>query len=295
MNANELRKQITQTIVESLASGTIPFWKRPWTNDPNCGAPVNIVSHHAYKGINPLLLTIASIKNGFVSRYWASYKQWRSMGGQVRKGSKGTIIVFYRTIEKESEQGDEKSKRFFVLRYYTLFNLDQVDGATVDNYRPGQSNGTEPAPADWTKVADEVIAATGADIRYGGNRAFFSPSEGYIQVPARQQFTEAKNFYGVLFHELSHWSCPTLEIKGEYAFEELVAELTSAFISWQLGIPQSDDLTNVKAYLASWLQGMQNDPKWIFQASAAASRSADFILAFSQKAQAEPPPEAEAA
>ena len=97
----------------------------------------------------------------------------------------------------------------------------------------------------------------------------------------------------MLFHEISHWSCPRLDIKGEYAFEELVAELTSAFISWQLGIPQSDDLTNVQAYLASWLKAMQDDPKWIFQASAAASRSADYLLAFSQKEQAEP--EAEAA
>ncbi len=240
-----------------------------------------------------MLLTIASIKNGFVSRYWASYKQWRSIGGQVRRGSKGTIIVFYRTIEKEPELGDEKSKRFFVLRYYTLFNLDQVDGDALDKYRPGRTNGTELAPADWTKVADEVISATGADIRYGGNRAFFNPTENYIQVPARQQFTEARDLYGVLFHELSHWSCPRLEIKGEYAFEELVAELTSAFVSWQLGIPQSDDLTNVKAYLASWLKAMENDPKWIFQASAAASRSADFILSFSQKVQ--PEIEAEAA
>ena len=193
MNTNELRKQITQTIAEALKTGTVP-WKRPWTNDPNCGAPVNVVSRHAYKGINPLLLTIASIKSGFVSRYWASYRQWRSIGGQVRKGSKGSIIVFYRTIEKEAHQDDEKTKRFFLLRYYTLFNLDQVDGEALDKYRPGRSNGTEPAPADWTKMADEVIAATGADIRFGGNRAFFVTSENYNQVPARQQFPEARDF-----------------------------------------------------------------------------------------------------
>ena len=178
MNATELRQSITQTIVEALASGTVP-WKRPWTNDPNCGSPVNIVSRHAYKGINPLLLTIASIKNGFVSRYWASYKQWRSMGGQVRKGSKGSIIVFYRTIEKEPELGDEKSKRFFLLRYYTLFNLDQVDGATLEKYRPGRSNVTEPAPADWTKVADEVIAATSADS--GFHSVVFTDGAGRTQ------------------------------------------------------------------------------------------------------------------
>jgi antirestriction protein ArdC len=296
MNTNELRQSITNQIAEALKSGDKPFWKRPWTNDSNCGAPVNIVTKRPYKGMNPLLLTLASLKHGYTSRYWASYQQWREMGGQVNKGEKGTIIVFYRVLEKEVSHadGEKQTRKFFVLRYWNVFNLQQVAGDALDKYRPGQTDGQQPMPlADWTP-ADELSAATKADIRYGGNKAFYSPAGDFIQIPLRQQFPDVRDFYDTHFHELSHWSqaASRLNFKDSYAFGELVAELTAAFVSWQLALPQSQDLTNHQAYLASWLEAMNNDPKWIFHAAAAASKSADYLLALANKVEADPQPEA---
>ena len=302
MTPTEIRQKITNQIVGSLKKGGVPFWKRPWTNDPNCGSPMNLVSKQSYRGINPLVLTISSITQGFASRYWASYRQWQALGGQVRKGSKGTAVIYYKVLEREAitDDGGKKTERHFLLRYYTVFCLDQVDGEKLDKYRPGHGTAdADAAPApDWTKQADAVIAATGADLRYGGNRAYFSPAGDYIQIPTRQQFPDVRDFYDTHWHELSHWSATEarLDIKGTHASDELVAELTAAFVSWQLGIPQSDDLSKVEAYLAHWLQAMDNDPQWIFKAAAAASKSADYLLAFSQAVEAEPQPqEAEAA
>ena len=292
MTPTEIREQITQQIVEALKTEEIPFWKRPWTNDPNCGAPINIVTGKPYRGMNPLLLTLASLKHGFVSRYWASYQQWREAGGQVRKGEKGTIIVFYKPIEHQVERdGESKTETFFVLKYWNVFNLDQVAGDKLNKFRPGQSTDQNPANIDWS-TADKAIAATGAYTRYGGNKAFYSPAGDHIQIPARQQFPDLRDFYDTHWHELGHWSCQRLDIKGEYAFGELVAELAAAFIPWQLCLPQSDDLTNHKAYLANWLKAMDNDPKWIFSAAAAASKVTDYILSFSQKVVAAGVPEA---
>jgi antirestriction protein ArdC len=292
MKTDEIRQKITNQIVESLRKGGTPFWRRPWNDDPNCGAPANIVSHKQYRGINVLALMVSSLTQGFTSCFWATYRQWQAKGGQVRKGAKGTVAIYYKVLEKRvtKDDGGTKIERHMLLRYYTLFNLDQVDGEALDKYRPGHGVTAEAvAFPDWTKRADEVIVSTKADIRYGGNRAFFSPSDDFIQIPARQQFPDVRDFYDTHWHELSHWSCPRLDIKGgSYAFDELVAELSAAFISWQLGIPQSEDLTNHQAYLATWLKAMDNDPKWIFQAAAAASKSADYLLGFSQRVEAEP-------
>lgn len=283
MKPDELRQQITDQIVDALKQGETPFWVRPWSDDPNCGSPVNLATQKGYRGINPLLLMWAGIKNKLTSRYWASYQQWKSMGGQVRKGSKGTTVVFYRVFEKEARQSDDAADRFFVLRHYTLFNLDQVDGEHLDKYRPGSAvDGTAECVRDqWVVRADDAITATKAVIHYGGNKAYYDPSGDTIQIPHRTQFKELSEWYSTHFHELGHWACPRLDIKCEYAMGELIAELTSAFVSWQLDIPQGQDLANVKAYLASWLRAMEDDQKWILKAAASASRAADLILSFS--------------
>jgi len=290
MTPTELREQITNQIVEALTNQQIPFWKRPWNNDPNCGAPANIVTGKAYKGMNPLLLTLASMKHGFVSRYWATYQQWKQAGGQVKKGEKGTFIVFYKPVEHQVQRdGETKTETFFVLRYWNVFNLDQVAGEELNKFRPGQSTVSTPASIDWS-AADRTITATYADIRYGGNKAFYSPTGDYIQIPARQQFPDVRDFYDTHFHELGHWSLSDSrlgKLSNSYAFEELVAELAAAFTAWQLGLPQSEDLTNHKSYLACWLKAMNDDPKWIFKAAAAANKSTDYILSFSKDVESE--------
>ena len=130
--------------------------------------------------------------------------------------------------------------------------------------------------------ADEAITATGAKITYGHSRAFYRPSDDSIGMPSRSAFTEIKEFYATILHELSHWSESRTDWKGDYPSGELRAEISSAFLMAELGVPQSDDLTNVSAYLASWLKALESDTSYIFSASSAASKAATYILSFSR-------------
>ena len=283
---NEIRERITNTIVEALKSGKLPPWRMPWAADPNAGFPTNIVSKKRYRGITPLLLAIAAMRHGLKSKWWATFNQWRDLGGKVMKrpdnvppGEWGTGIIFFKPL-KITEEGDEE-KTIFFLRTYTVFNVDQVEG--LDYLRVGHTI-TNANPIDTYEEADRVIAATGADIRYGGNRAFYHRAQDYIQVPLREQFT-AGEYYETVLHELVHWSEPRLNWNRKeegYAMGELVAEMGSCFLASELGIPNADQLPNHASYMQSWLKAMQNDHRFIFQASSQASKAADYILDFSR-------------
>lgn len=285
----EIRTEITDRILDALKSGQAP-WRTPWSSDPNAGFPTNVISNRPYRGINPLLLQVTSMASGHVSRWWATYKQWQELGGQVRRGEKGTHIVFYKKFEKEATADDDTSetKSIFFLRTYTVFNLDQVDGESLARFRPGQIASDNIMPC-WEN-ADEVIDATQADIRFGGNRAFYARPVGgdwphhsdgdYIQLPHRHQFHELRDYYDTQFHELTHWSEVRRGWEGSYAMGELIAEMTAAFISAELQIPQSEDLSNHAKYLSSWLESMASDPQWILKAAQQACKAADFILSF---------------
>ena len=199
----------------------------------------------------------------------------------------------------QNDQGDEEDDRFFVLRLYTVFNVDQVEGKNLDHLRAGQPDTDEPLTVDY-QPAEDAIEATGASIRFGGGKAFYSPSGDYIQVPPKATFETLDEYYGTCFHELCHWSeHPTRlnwsrkEKENTYALGELVAEIGSCYLCRELGVPASEDLTNHIAYLANWLQAMKNDPRFIFVASAQASKAADFILSFSRKPEEVPEPEGE--
>ncbi len=288
---NEIRERITNTVVESLNSGGLPPWRRPWAADPNAGFPANVVSKKKYRGINPLLLAIAAMRHGLKGKWWATYNQWKELGGQVMKrpadvpsGEWGTAIILWKPLKitDEKEDGDEE-KTIFMLRSYTVFNVDQVEGEHLDHLRVGHTiiNGN---PVDTYEEADRVIAATEADIRYGGNQAFYNRAQDLIQVPLREQFTAAE-YYETVLHELCHWSESRLDWNRKeegYAMGELIAEMGSCFLASELGIPNAENLPNHASYLQSWLKAMANDTKFIFQASSQASKAADFILSFSR-------------
>lgn len=291
----EIRERITNQIVEVLKNGGLPPWRMPWAADPNCGFPANVVSKKKYRGINPLLLQLAAMRHGLKSKWWGTWNQWKELGGQVKRrpenvppGEWGTGIIFWNKTTKveENDQGEEEEKDIFFMRTYTVFNIDQVEG--LDHLRGGHAI-TAANPVDTYEAADSVIAATGADIRYGGNQAFYNRRDDFIQVPLREQFTAAE-YYETIFHELCHWSESRLkwDRKEEgYAMGELVAEMGSCFLATELGIPNADQLPNHASYLQSWLKAMQNDHRFIFQASSQASKAADFILAFSRVAEPE--------
>jgi antirestriction protein ArdC len=295
----QLREAITKQIIEALQNG-LPPWRKPWSNDPAAGPACNVVSLKKYRGINPLLLAIASMRHDLKSKFWGTWNQWKDLGGQVKRrpsdvppGSWGTNIVFWSRITKteENEDGEEEERDIFFMRSYTVFNIDQVEGDHLDHLRVGHSVGNA-NPVDTYEEADRVIEATQADIRYGGNRACYSPSGDYIRVPMKEQFV-AGEWYETIFHELCHWTQHTSRlnwnpVEGGYALGELMAEIGSCYLAAELGIPMAESSVNHQAYIATWLRGLQNDHRFIFQASSQAAKAADYVMSFSRQPVEEP-------
>jgi antirestriction protein ArdC len=284
---NEIRQSITDRIVAALKQGKIP-WRRPWTEVPNpAKLPTNYVSKRAYSGINVPLLWLTEHEKGYPVSYWASFQQWRSMGASVKKGEKATGIVFYRQVKKtvEQENGETKVESFPLMRTWSVFNVSQVEGEVTEQFKAKPNEGIETFPAVDRTEFDRLIAAIGADIRYGYDRAaYVRPPADQIVMPDENQFVSFPAFAETLLHELAHYSEGSEADKrtgwtGTYAEGELRAEMASCFLMAALGIP-GGDLTNHAAYVQSWLQALENDPKHIFKASAAASKAADYLLGF---------------
>jgi len=279
---NAIRQHVTTRIMDALRAGTPP-WRRPWRSDlTNVGAAANAISGQHYRGVNALLLSLA----GYDCRWWATYSQIQSLGGRVRKGEHGTWIVFYRQIEKESAitlDGVESVETYPLLKTYCIFNMSQTEGLEQFQSRP-----CSVTPFVNYAPAEAVLAASGAEIQYGGGKAQYDPSRDYIRLPEPEAFASPHEFYATAFHELTHWTghasrLDRLSKNGRfgstaYAREELVAEIGGCFLAAEIGVPQSDDLTNHAAYLASWLKILGADPTAIFLAAGQASAAVDFLL-----------------
>jgi antirestriction protein ArdC len=300
----EIREEVTNQIVQALQQGVVP-WRKPWSALENTGYPMNAVSKKLYQGINPILLQLAAHKRGYQSKWWATYRQWADMGLQVMKrpshvppGKWGTKIIFWKPITtiKKNGDGKDEERTFPLLREYTVFNADQVEGEAVEKFRVHPP--TCQTVIDY-EPAEKVIEATKADIRQlpCDLACYYGPPLDFIQLPLKSLFADLPSYYDTAFHELTHWTEPRLNWTGSYAFGELRAELGSAFLTAAVSIPQVDDraLKNVAAYLNSWIKAMQADHKVIFQISSAASKACDFILSFGHGAHPEEQPEEVAA
>lgn len=302
----EIREQITNRIVDALKVGTAP-WRRPWSNLENTGSPANVVSKRSYSGVNALILPLVASERSWSSRWWGTFRQWQELGlrvkarpSHVKPGEWGTRVVFCKAVAKkpaqerngEDQPGEdlEHDSRFFLLRTYYVFHAEQAEGDGIERYlaRPRTATTFE----DYTP-AEGVIKATNARIEYGGSRAVYFPGEDYIQLPPKFTFESEHEFYATAFHELIHHSGHESRLNrltknfrfgdAAYAFEELIAEVGGCFLCSEVGVRQSDDLTNQAAYLASWLKVLQADPTAIFTAGSQASAAVDYILAFSRK------------
>ena len=288
LSQSEIRANVTNKIVAALKSGSVPFWRQTWAKSEHSGPPTNAVSGKPYRGANWLLLSLA----GHSSKWWATYNQWQSLGGQVRRGERGTTAILYKPVTKKTinDDGEEKVSSFPLLRSFTVFHSSQVDG-DLGQFRDNKKPDTGEMFVDYGP-AEEVFSSTGADVRFAGDRAFYSPGGDFIQLPPRESFSKAHEFYSVLAHEFSHWTGHKSRLNRlskfarfgneAYALEELVAELGAAYLSNELGVPQSDDLSNVTAYLGHWLNVLQRDHSAIFTAASAASAAVDHILAYSR-------------
>ncbi len=297
-NQNQIREQITNTIIAALESGSLPPWRRPWRS--NNSVQRNIISKRAYRGLNPILLDLASQTHGFTSHWWGTFQQIKNLKGRVLPrpshvppGRWGTQICFWTPVTKtdRDENGDETEDRFFVLRMYTIFNADQTEG--LAHLCAEQAEGTGPLTIDYLPAEEALEAATcgmGISLRYGGGRAFYDSKRDCIQMPSKATFESLNEYYATAFHECVHatehpsrldWSRKIKE--NSYGFGELIAELGGVYVCRELNVPSSEDLSNHTAYLASWLRGMKGDPRFIFLASAQASKAASYILDFSRK------------
>jgi antirestriction protein ArdC len=266
--------EITQSIIEQLEAGAVP-WVKPWKADSS--ADKNLVSQKPYQGINRLLLGMSSMVKGYSVPVWASYKQWEAIGANVKKGEKGTKIVFYSPVSKENKQTGDLEK-YAVLKTYFVFNAAQVEGIDIVP--------AETVAAEFTAVelAEQRIIKTGAAISHGGDAAFYMPSADRIQLPNKSAFDSEANYYATAFHELAHWTGSKTRLdrdldKGRfgnpaYAFEELVAEMSAAFLCSDYGI--QGELRHA-GYIGHWLKALREDSKAVFKAAALAQKAADYI------------------
>lgn len=291
-SSKQIQEDITSKIIESLKQGTIP-WRKPWSSSPNSGAPTNYVSRKAYRGINPLILELHRQEHGFTSKWYATWNQWRDLGASVMRrpdhvgtGEWGAGIIFYAPIKRTKEDprtGEEVEVNFPMMRQYSVFNAQQVElPKNLQHLAEVEPESTNGEFIDFAP-AEAAIRATEAKIMCGGEKCYYSPATDHIQMVKKHRFEFEKEFYAALLHELSHWSERRCDWTGNYAEGELRAEMAAAFMCAELEIPNSDDLTNVKAYLQNWLSALDNDPKFIFKASTAASKAADFVLSFSRQ------------
>lgn len=283
----DLYQSVTNQIIAALEAGTPP-WTCPWERSHGSMLPANLATARAYRGINVLLLNLQQMTHGYALNRWLTFQQARALGGCVRRGETGTPIVFFKMLELDGAApvvrhaaNDAPGRKVIpLLRSFTVFNAAQVDGL------PGDLTAVPAPPEGWSPVAaaEELLARSGAVVRHGGEQAFYRPSDDIIQLPLPAVFPQASRYYNTALHELTHWtSHPSrcnrvLSSRAHleaYAFEELVAELGSAFLSSHCGLPS--ELQHA-SYIANWLRALRNDKRLIFNAASLAQKAADYLL-----------------
>ncbi|MFW6173864.1 MAG: ArdC family protein [Elusimicrobiota bacterium] len=276
----KIYQMVTDQIISKLEQGTAP-WQKPWKGGSSY-APVNLKSKKPYRGINIFLLGCA----GYSSRYWASFKQVQQMGGKVKKGEKGHLCVFWKILSKKEhdKNGEEVEKNIPLLRYYKVFNLDQVEGIEDpdgDNF-VAEHNSIEAAQNIIENMPNKP------KITYNEQRAYYRPSEDKVNIPKIESFVSSEEFYSTSFHELVHSTGHKSRLNRkeinqsffgdqDYSFEELVAEFGSAFLCGESGIV-NDVIDNSASYINSWKKKLSDNPKWVVQAAGKAQKAADYIL-----------------
>lgn len=283
----DIYRCITDQIVAELEKGVRP-WLKPWNADHAAGRITRPLRANGipYRGINVLMLWAAASECGYVAPLWLTYKQAQDLGGQVRKGEKGSLVVYANTItktEQDEATGDEVEREIPFMKGYTVFNAEQVDGLPAHFYAVQQ-----PAldPVARIEKAEAFFAATGADISESGNRACYNVTTDRVQMPPFVTFREPEAFYATLAHEMTHWTRHPKRLDRDfgrkrfgdegYAMEELVAELGAAFVCADLALMPAPREEHA-AYIGSWLKVLKDDKRAIFSAAAHAQRAADYL------------------
>jgi antirestriction protein ArdC len=267
---------VTESIIKQLESGVAP-WRKPWRAEPPC----NLVSGKEYRGINIFLLA----SQGYGSRYWITYRQAQALDGSVKKGEHGSKVVFWKIDEfrkEDKETGKTENHKSILLRYYTVFNLEQCEGIKS----PEPFRVIHPL-----EQCEQIVHSMPNPPGYQqDSQAFYRPSNDTVGMPARSAFESAEKYYSTLFHELTHSTGHPSRVGREgimehnpfgsqdYSKEELVAEMGAAMLCGVAGI-ESQTLGNSAAYLQSWISQLKSDSRLIVSAASQAQKAADYILA----------------
>jgi antirestriction protein ArdC len=284
--SDTVHRMVTERMIAALERGRVP-WHKPW--HATDGRPTSMTTGQPYRGVNVFLLGLTAVEQGHRPRYWGTYPQITQLGGQVRKGERSALVVFWKPIEvadRDPRTGEATVKQVPVLRYYRVFNAAQADHLP-ERFHPTPEQDTQ-IRAPQT-VLDGYLARGPALRHVAGDRAAYQPATDAIQLPLRSQFRSAREYYATAFHEAAHSTghpsrlnrpgIAALDHFGsdKYAREELVAEMTSSILCAETGIDNPELFDNSAAYIAGWLSALNNDRTLVVAGAAQAQRACDLI------------------
>ena len=281
MNRTELEAKVTDRLIAALERGTVP-WQRPWAASGN--VPTSVASGKPYRGINTLLLWAAQVDGGYDAPLWMTYKQAQALGGNVRKGEKGTTVVFWRIVERVE---DGTAKKFPLLRTFTVFNVAQTEGVELPPRFAKLTVVGEPVPVlDGAKAALDAYVDGPTVTHVRQDRAFYRPSTDSVTLPQLDQFETPEGYASTLFHELVHSTGHASRLARDtegacfgnetYAKEELVAEIGAAMLAAVVGVDVQVEQS--AAYVASWLRALKDDRSLLISAAQQAQKAVDRIV-----------------
>jgi antirestriction protein ArdC len=269
---------ITEKIIKQLESGVAP-WRQPWT----CQSPANLVTQKEYRGLN--VFTLAS--RGFPSRFWLTFKQATNLGGRISKGQKSSPVIFWNLGDERqttTQDGAKETSRPLLLRYYSVFNLSQAEGIDIPASLLQETRTNDPI-----ETCEQIVASMpNSPVFEQSDKAWYSPSNDTVSMPARDLFHSAEEYYATEFHELAHSTGHAKRLHREnfdnpvsfgsesYSNEELVAEMTAAMLCGVAGIEQKT-LENTAAYLKAWIARLKSDSRLLVSTASQAQKAADFI------------------
>lgn len=293
----DIYTRITNSILVQLEQGTRP-WFKPWNAEHAAGRIIRPLRANGipYRGINVLSLWMEAEAKGYAAPIWITYRQAFELGAHVRKGERGSLVVFAsktNRTETDASTGVESEREIAFLKGYTVFNVEQVEGLPAHFYQSAQ----QPLePIQRITHAEAFFAAIGADIRHGGNRAYYNITDDFVQMPPFEAFRDPQSYYETLAHECTHWTRHETRLNRDlgrkrwgdegYAMEELVAELGAAFLASDLGL-SPEMRADHAGYIASWIKVLKDDKRAIFTAASHAQRAADFLNGLQPSQQAE--------
>lgn len=289
------RRELVKELCDALEKGTAP-WQKPWSEIVS-DWPRNAVTGHKYGGTNAMRLYSRAGKLGYDDPRWMTYRQAQDLGGYVLPGAKGIHIQFLvddvpvPKLRRDGSpfldaHGRQVIERKTIMKSYVVFNASQVSG--IPPYEV-----MEHEPVKECEKAERILSESGAVIHHGGNEAFYNVTKDYIGLPPARNFRTSADYYATALHELTHWTGHVSRLKrdftrGSYAFEELVAEIGSMFVSMETGIDQTKEhFDEHAAYVGTWIKRIKEDSQALFKAVRLAHDAAEYILKYEREREKE--------